>query len=402
MAAYGEIRARPPGFTAPDRDCDPGYKLRSIRYSPFGAMLTMHPTLLIGPSDWQPQRLPREEFARRIAALWRCDPQAERAIVYGTSHRHAELAYFTNLVPKLEAAAALLSRICEHRLFVGGGPNMLDAARPLTFIAQLSPLRELIDVIRRGGSLRRTLIVGADTMPTAFRRNLMEAAGSGEAVVDATEPVWNAMRRKSPAELNAIRAATAVIDTARGVMLTTLKSGASVSEVISGGELAANAAGAQDVRTLFSLDGGRTLRPFVGRTRERPDPLLLYVAVRKFNYWADRFLELSFQPEPSPLQEKAQAVLRSVFGAIRAGTPAREIEALIANSLAPYRPHPLTAHAFAQRIGLALHEPPATDLGAAFEEAEVYSIRIGATDGDRQHGVCSQMLNVGSDGIGFA
>jgi Xaa-Pro aminopeptidase len=262
-------------------------------------------------------------------------------------------------------------------------------------------LRELIDVIRRGGSLRRTLIVGADTMPSAFRRSLMEAAGSGEAVVEATAHVWNAMRRKSPAELGAIRDAAAVIDTARGVMLTTRKSGASVSEVISGGELAANAAGAQDVRTLFSLDGGRTLRPFVGRTRERPDPLLLYVAVRKFNYWADRFLELSSQPEPRPVQEKAQAVLRSVFGAIRAGTPAREIEALIANSLTPYRPHPLTAHAFAQRIGLALHEPPATDLGAAFEEGEVYSIRIGATDGDRQYVVCSQMLNVGSDAIGF-
>lgn len=362
-------------------------------------MLTMHPTLLIGPSDWQPQRMPREEFAHRIAALWQRDPQAERAIVYGTSHRHAELAYFTNLVPKLEAAAALLSRTCEHRLFVGGGPNMLDAARPLTFIAQLAPLRELIDVIRRGGSLRRTLIVGADTMPSAFRRNLMEAGG--EAVVDATEHVWNAMRRKSPAELGAIRDATAVIDTARAVMLTTLKSGAGASEVISGGELAANAAGAQDVRTLFSLDGGRTLRPFVGRNRERPDPLLLYVAVRRFNYWADRFLGLSIQGEPSPLQEKVQAALRSVLGAIRAGTPAREIEALIANSLAPYRPHPLTAHAFAQRIGLALHEPPATDLGATFEEGEVYSIRIGATDGDRQYVVCSQMLNIGADGIGF-
>jgi len=366
-------------------------------------MLTMHPTLLIGPSDWQPQRMPREEFARRIAALWQRDRRAERAIVYGTSHRHAELAYFTNLVPKLEAAAALLSRTGEHRLFVGGGPNMLDAARPLTFIAQLSPLRELIDVVRRGGPLRRTLIVGADTMPLAFRRSLTEAAGSGEAVLDATEHVWSAMRRKSPAELSAIRDATAVIERARALMLTTLKSGAGVSEVISGGELAANAAGAQDVRTLFSLDGGRTLRPFAGRNRERPDRLLLYVAVRKFNYWADRFLGLSIRGEPSPVQEKAQGVLRSVLDAIRGGTPACDIEALIASSLAPYRPHPLTAHGFAQRIGLALHEPPATDLGATFEEGEVYSIRIGATDGDRQYVVCSQMLSVGSDGqfVGF-
>jgi Xaa-Pro aminopeptidase len=355
-------------------------------------MLTMHPTLLIGPSDWQPAHMPREEFARRIDALWRHDRQAERAIVYGTSHRHAELAYFTNTVPKLEAVAALLSRTGEHRLFVGGGVNMLDAARPLTFIAQLSPLRELVDVIRPGGSIRRTLVVGADTMPLAFRRNLMEAAGSGEAVQDATGHVWNAMRRKSPAELAAIRDAMAVIEAARAVMLTALKSGASVTEVISAGELAANAAGAQDMRTLLSRDGGRTLRPFAGRSRERPDPLLLYVAVRKFNYWADRFLVLSLQRKPSSIQEKAEGVLRVIVAAIRAGTPVRGIEALIANSLAPYRPHPLAARAFAQRMGLALHEPPRTDIGPTFEEGEVYSVRVGATDGGRQHAISSEML----------
>src|SRR5215475_4682139 len=55
------------------------------------AMLTMHPTLLIGPADWPADRMPREEFTRRIDALWQRDPQAERAIVYGTPHHHAEL-----------------------------------------------------------------------------------------------------------------------------------------------------------------------------------------------------------------------------------------------------------------------------------------------------------------------
>ena len=45
----------------------------------------------------------------------------------------------------------------------------------------------------------------------------------------------------------------------------------------------------------------------------------------------------------------------------------------------------------AQRMGLALHEPPATDIGAIFEEGEVYSVRVGATD-DRQHAIYSEML----------
>src|SRR3954452_25589943 len=102
----------------------------------------MHPTLLVGPSDWQPEHMPKAEFLRRIAAVWQRCPDASRALVFGNSRHHAELAYLTNLVPKLEPAVALLSRSDEPRLFVGGGPNMLGAARPLTWIEDDVPLKE--------------------------------------------------------------------------------------------------------------------------------------------------------------------------------------------------------------------------------------------------------------------
>jgi Xaa-Pro aminopeptidase len=361
-------------------------------------MLTMHPTLLIGPSDWQPDRMPQAEFARRIEALFRRDPEAERAIVYGNSHRHAELAYFTNLTPKLEATAALLTRNGEHRLFVGGGPNMLDAARPLTWVKELAPLRELIEVVRPGGSIRKSLIVGADTMPVGFRRSLMEAAGNKDAVQDATEHVWMQMRRKSAFELAAIRDAAAAMRRASAVMLAALKSGAGVTEVISAGELAANAEGAQDVRTLFSLDGGRTLQPFVRRRGERVDPLLIYLAVRRYNYWAECFPLLAARAPPDPLVEKVQAAMAAVVQAIRAGTSAQEIRALIAAAIAPHQPHPLTAHSFAQRMGIALDQPPYTDIGATFEDGEVYALRVGASDGETGYAVCSQMISVRQEG----
>ena len=54
--------------------------------------------------------MPKEEFARRVETLWRCAPAATHAVVYGNPRHHAELAYLTNLVPKLEAAVALLAR----------------------------------------------------------------------------------------------------------------------------------------------------------------------------------------------------------------------------------------------------------------------------------------------------
>src|ERR1019366_9643342 len=124
--------------------------------------------------------MPRAEFARRIDALWGADPKAERAIVFGSSRHHAELAYFTNLIPKLGPGMALLSRSGEHRLFVGDAANMIGAARPLTWIEHIGTLKDVPAGIAAGAVAARTLVIGADTMPVALRRSIMEALGGTE------------------------------------------------------------------------------------------------------------------------------------------------------------------------------------------------------------------------------
>ena len=110
----------------------------------------MNPTLLVGPADWDPARFPQEEFATRADALWRTNPSATGAIVYGDRVNHAELAYLTNFTPKLEAALALIPRQGSPQLLVGGGANMLPAAKPLTFVEDLRPLRH---VGKHGGTM---------------------------------------------------------------------------------------------------------------------------------------------------------------------------------------------------------------------------------------------------------
>ena len=107
----------------------------------------MHPTLLVGPSDWDSLRMPRDEFLARATALWRGAPAAGGAIVYGDRAHHAELAYLTGFTPKLEAALALIPRVGAPRLLVGGGVNMLQAAKPLTFIENLQPLRNVGETV---------------------------------------------------------------------------------------------------------------------------------------------------------------------------------------------------------------------------------------------------------------
>jgi Xaa-Pro aminopeptidase len=361
-------------------------------------MLTPHPTLLIGPSDWEPQRMPREEFERRIEALWGCDPRASRAIVFGSSRHHAELAYFSNLVPKLEPAVALLSRSGEHQLFVGGGVNMIGAARPLTWITDVLPMKDLAVAIAAGGGAQHSLLIGADRMTGGFRRTITEAVGAG-ATTDATAHVWSQMRRKSRYELDAIDAAVKTTGLARKAMRGALMAGAGVTEVILAGERAAIAAGAQDVRTLFSLDGGRTLRPFFAPLKQAVDPLMAYLAIRRFNYWAECFPLFTTRPEPSKLHEKAWEALEAACSAIKPGAATHAIGQLIAAAIQPYRAHPITAQAFAQRFGLAPDELPHTNVGTTFEEGEVYSLRIGVTDEPRGCMICSRMLTVAAEGI---
>jgi Xaa-Pro aminopeptidase len=362
-------------------------------------MLTPHPTLLIGPSDWMPERMPQAEFTGRIEALWAGHPQAERAIVFGNSRHHAELAYFTNLIPKLGPSVALLSRTGEHQMFVGDAANMLGAARPLTFIENVASMKDAAAVIVVGKAGPRSLLVGADYMPLALRRTITEALGGDAAAIDATPQVWSQMRRKSRYELNAIDAAVKTTGAARKAMRAALMAGAGVTEVILAGERAAGAAGAQDVRTLFSLDGGRTLRPYVAQTKQLTDPLLAYLAVRRFNYWAECFPMFTKQPQSTRLYEKAWEAMGSALSAIKSGFVAHDIGQLIAAAIEPFQAHPVTLHAFAQRMGIGLEEAPYTDIGATFEEGEVYSVRVGATDGSQGGMICSSMILVEADGI---
>lgn len=355
-------------------------------------MLTVEPTLLIGPSDWNAQQMPRTEFEDRIAALWRNSGDAARAVVFGNRHHHAELAYFTNFVPKLEPAVALLSRTGAHRLFVGS-PNMIGAARPLTFLDHVLPMKDMAAAV--GGDKQPTLLIGADYAPPAMRKTLTEAIGESVAR-EATAQVWTLMRRKSRHELNAIDAAVKAAGAARKAMRQSLAGGASATAAVIAGERAAIAAGAQDVRSLFSLDGGRTLRPFVTPLEQVFDPLMVYVAARRFNYWGESIPLFTMLPDPGALGAAAWGGMRSALTAIKSGVAVAEIGQVVTAAIRPYQAHPATMPAFVQRMGLAL-DGPGCEAGATFEEGEVYALRVGVL---AEHGmICSCVFHLGPDGI---
>jgi hypothetical protein len=77
---------------------------------------------------------------------------------------------------------------------------------------------------------------------------------------------------------------------------------------------------------------------------------------------------------------------------IEAGSSPSAIADFIAADRTPYQSHPVTKGALANSIGVTLEEPPYTNLGAIFEADEVYSLKIGVTDGADQHAIASAMI----------
>jgi hypothetical protein len=354
---------------------------------------TMNPTLLVGPSDWDPERMPKQEFCARAARLWRGDPSRAGAIVYGDRVNHAELAYLTNFTPKLEAALALIPRAGNPQLLVGGGANMVPAARPLTFVEDLRPLRNAGKTVAQWAREQsgRPVLIGAASIPYALHREIGEALG-GE-IEDKTAELRTLMRCKSARELAALREACATLAAAVAAIADAQDAGVGATAAVLAGERAANRRGAQDVRTLFSTDGGRTLRPFDLPVEHAIDPLQVYVAVRQFGYWAEGFAVLA--TSPNPWAERCGEVLRSAVGRLQAGTRCGELARAIIEAVRPLRPHAVTARSHGNSIGLALEEHPLIAAGCqdSFEAGGVYSLRIGLSD-EPHHAIVSAMVAV--------
>jgi Xaa-Pro aminopeptidase len=366
----------------------------------------MHPTLLIGPYDWQPERLPKSEFLGRIQALWKkfSDPTCSAVIVYGDNRNHAELAYLSNFVPKLGPAMMFISREGEPKLLVSGAPNMLSAARRLTWIEGVEPLRDPGKTIARwlndgidsdpAIATRRAALIGGDYMRSAFYGPFIKCFGDENLFLDATPWLRTLMRCKSPRELGFIREGCAVLDAATKALAAASHAGAGITTAVLEAERAAYHLGAQDVRSLFSVDAGRTLRPFEEPIDSAVGSLQAYIAVRYIGYWTESFVFLSGSEDP--VLTKAAAALKAVTAETTVGTKCSDLARVAAEKIRPYGAHAITGENIGNGIGLLLEEEPRVSANneAVVGAGEVYALRVGASDGQEHHGIVSAIVAV--------
>jgi Xaa-Pro aminopeptidase len=365
-------------------------------------MQTMHSTLLVGPSDWEPQRISRQDYDDRLAALWRDHADAGGAIVYGDSRDHAALAYLTHFTPKLEAGIALIPRRGEPRMLIGGGINMLPAAKPLTFISALGPLRDAAKTIADWAGGLETgsglVLLGGDAMPYELRSALNRALGNGTRIDNGDAAEQARMLQKSTGELQLLRSAGAILDAAVAALHNASRAEKSVTDCILAAEHTALQRGAQDVRSLFSPDGGRTLRPFDIPLPQRCDPLQTYLAIRYDGYWAEAFVRVGTQDDP--LDRKAKEILKAMIAETRPGTLCRKLHELADLRRGTLSLHPLADETFGSSVGLSLDEPPLFTRRAnvTLEKNAVYSLRSGLLDEAGAGAVVSSMVLVTEHG----
>ena len=329
-------------------------------------MQTMHLVLPVGAFDWENNPLPEDEFHVRITAVQEIMGQNDWSgvLVYGDIHDNGLLSYVSNFGARLSGALVLIPKNGEPRLLSFDGGRMVPAGALTTWIKDVRAagivdvaVNEWLDELPHS---TRLAVAGFDIMSAAVHDKLaaVEEIANAE---NGTSHLQELARKKSDAEMAVIKTACGVLRDVENAVSAKQKAGGSAAECTLVAEKTARNLGAQDVRTLFSIDGGRTFIPFQGLSDKTPDPFVIYVAVRVRSYWADGFMTFPV---------KSVQALDAMIANAKPGASAGDL--LAANNSA----HPFIGDDPGCGIGCALEEPPFLNEGATLNAGDVVSLKV--------------------------
>lgn len=357
-------------------------------------MQTMHLALPVGAFGWDNNPLDEKEFRGRIDAMRAIMERRgwSAIVVFGDIPESGLLTYVSNFAPRLSAAFALIPLTGEPELLTLDGGRMVDAGRETTWIKNVSPasdiagqFQEWLDQLGAGARLG---LAGFAIMPAAIFDKISPLAGiaSGE---DATALIGGLARRKSPAELAIIRVNCGLLQAAAAAAAKAHEDGASAATAVMAGERNARQAGVQDVRCLYSVDGGQSFRPYEGLDTARGDPSIVYMALRARGYWVDGFITLG---NGAAAHQAAACVLANAFAAIGARKSVGELQRAAGQAGG----HPMLAGSLGGGIGVSAEEVPRLDEeGQIFQAGDVVSVKISLGDAATGYGWVSSLLSIG-------
>ena len=365
-------------------------------------MLTMQPCLTIGSYTWAQDRLPYDEFTLRLDALYAAmDRNGWPAVlVYGDVREHAALAYLSNFIPRVRWGMALLARSGDARLLCAMSTRDLPAMRTLTWIADvrsgMGPEWEKsfdpwFELLKTEGAVELGTL-GFDIMAPVLHQSVQRSLGGRLALRRADDEAAVPPQPKRPRELTVIRASCKLLQSAAQAFTDSWHGSREPETAALDAERLARSRGAQDVRTLVSLDGGHTLVPYQGLFEKKSGPLVGYLAVKVTGYWTD--MCVTVDENPTPARRQAEAALDALIAAMRPGARAGDLYAKAMGALAPLPLHPALSASVGHGIGLSLNEQPELGAGAEAELVRdgVYTLQVGVADAKAGNVLLSAMV----------
>jgi Xaa-Pro aminopeptidase len=295
-------------------------------------------------------------------------------------------------------AMALLPAKGEPRLLAAMSSRDVPAMRTMTWIRDVHSgwewqwFDEWIATLGSGTigtigfELMTPLLFGSVERSIAGKLTLTEA--------DDLAAIARASQR--PREIAVIRAAAAAATAAGAAFLEGWRRSADVETAALGAERIARSMAAQDVRTLVSRNGGRSLEPYRARFDDRPAQLLGYVAVKYLGYWAEVFVGSGAGADAV----QARRALDAMLAELRPGVSLEHLAAVARSGLAGWTPHPALSGTFGHRIGLSPCEGDVIRDGAigTIQPGTAYALRAGAWDADAGGAIASAMVVVVPNG----
>jgi Xaa-Pro aminopeptidase len=350
-------------------------------------MRTMQPCVTIGSYTWAQDRLPSDEFELRLGELRTAMERKSwpAVLVYGDVRDHAALAYLSNFIPRVRWGMALLPRSGDPRLICAMSTRDLPAMRGLTWIADVrsgmgpewvkafDPWCERL----RADQPAELGTLGFDLMAPVLHQAVRRSLGEHFTLRRADDIIAVPPERKRPRELTMLRASCKLVETAAKTFVESWRDSGEPETAALDAERIARSLGAQDVRTLVSLDRGRTLVPFCGNFEKANGPLVGYLAVKTMGYWADVFV--TNDEGNTHASRHAEAALDALIAAVHPGARAGDLYATATAAIAPLRLHPVLSGSVGHGIGLSLNEQPefCANADAALETDGVYTLQVG-------------------------
>jgi Xaa-Pro aminopeptidase len=366
-------------------------------------MQTMHPCITLGSYVWAQDRLPVDEFRLRLEDIHAVmDARGWKALlVYGDAREHAALAYVSNFIPRMRWGMALLPREGEARLLCSMSSRDIPAMRTMTWIGDVQSgwewskafdpwLERFKDAPTELGT------VGFDLMAPVLQASLTRSIGDRFRLHRADEALAIPGIGKRPREISMMRAACSALDTAARAFVDGWQQSGAPETAALQAERVARRLAAQDVRTLVSLNGGRTLVPFQGRFERTDGPLVAYLAVKQAGYWADAFVTAG----ADGAAKRADAALDAVLAAARPGVTGAALHAAATRALGTLPLHPALSGSVGHAIGLSLHEGGEFHAAQSetLQEGGVYALQAGFADAQQGHALTSAIVQVGAAG----